>query len=292
MGAEPALDGAFPLLESLLEDLASDAGIPVPRLFIWHSDGANAFAAGDSPYVSVVGITTGALRRLEIPELRAALAHEVGHIVLGHATDRTATLMADEGLRRVARGHLAGVGLASLAGAFLPGADLAVRGLGLGVALSGTAMVKKAFEYNRTLEHDADDFATRAGSGHALAGSLFKLARANDPARMPDWASSMSFLGRLDTRSHPPNDERIRKALTSHPNPEACSVCAGRSRRCLCGKGGLEDAEACDCGARPRPADRFCADCGREIHRAMCRSCGHRPEQPDPFCARCGLPLP
>ena len=80
-GAVPASDTELGWLHDDLEELASKAGMPKPRLYLVpHEMSPNAFATGRSPRKGVVAVTAGLLRTLDRREVRAVLAHEVGHI--------------------------------------------------------------------------------------------------------------------------------------------------------------------------------------------------------------------
>jgi heat shock protein HtpX len=63
-----------------VEELASRAGIPMPRLFVISSEQPNAFATGRSPKRAAVAVTEGLLRYLPRDEVRGVLAHELAHV--------------------------------------------------------------------------------------------------------------------------------------------------------------------------------------------------------------------
>jgi heat shock protein HtpX len=79
-GARVLEPGEFPELEADVRDLADRAGLPMPRLAIIPKDAPNAFATGRNPKNAVVAVTEGILRTLSRRELRAVLAHELGHV--------------------------------------------------------------------------------------------------------------------------------------------------------------------------------------------------------------------
>jgi heat shock protein HtpX len=64
----------------MVEEMAVRAGIPKPRVFHVADPTPNAFATGRSPKHGVVAVTDGILRTLPERELRAVIAHEIGHI--------------------------------------------------------------------------------------------------------------------------------------------------------------------------------------------------------------------
>jgi Zn-dependent protease with chaperone function len=66
---------------NVVEEMAIAAGLPRPRAFvIKHEKGINAFAAGASPDRAAVGVTHGALAKLNREELAGVVAHEMAHI--------------------------------------------------------------------------------------------------------------------------------------------------------------------------------------------------------------------
>ena len=69
-----------PMLHSIVEDLARNAGLPKPRVVLVPEDSPNAFATGRDPAHAVVAVTQGLLQALNPDEIRGVLAHEMGHI--------------------------------------------------------------------------------------------------------------------------------------------------------------------------------------------------------------------
>ncbi len=66
---------------NVVDEMAIAAGLPRPRAFvIKHEKGINAFAAGSSPERAAVGVTHGALAKLNRQELAGVVAHEMAHI--------------------------------------------------------------------------------------------------------------------------------------------------------------------------------------------------------------------
>lgn len=69
-----------PMLHKIVGELAVNAGIPKPRIYVVPEEAPNAFATGRNPDNAVVAVTEGILRILDPEELRGVLAHELGHI--------------------------------------------------------------------------------------------------------------------------------------------------------------------------------------------------------------------
>lgn len=70
-------------LVKTVSDLAKKSGIGMPEVAIYPSDDMNAFATGMNRNNALVAVSTGLLRRMDREQVRAVLAHEVGHIANG-----------------------------------------------------------------------------------------------------------------------------------------------------------------------------------------------------------------
>ena len=69
-----------PVVHQMVEELARNAGVPKPRLYIVPQDAPNAFATGRDPEHGVIAVTQGIMRLLPPEQLRGVLAHEMAHI--------------------------------------------------------------------------------------------------------------------------------------------------------------------------------------------------------------------
>ncbi|MBL7100583.1 MAG: zinc metalloprotease HtpX [Nanoarchaeota archaeon] len=69
-----------PNLFNLVKEIAHDAKIPMPKVYVMPSDQSNAFACGRSPKHSSVAFTKGILNILTKEELKGVIAHEISHI--------------------------------------------------------------------------------------------------------------------------------------------------------------------------------------------------------------------
>ncbi len=69
-----------PLFFGMVKELATRAGMPMPRVAISPNEQPNAFATGRNPRHAVVCATEGLLRSMPEDELRGVMAHELMHV--------------------------------------------------------------------------------------------------------------------------------------------------------------------------------------------------------------------
>jgi len=69
-----------PKLYTLVEELASRANLPMPRVYVIEDATPNAFATGRNPQNAAVAATTGILRILDSNETAGVIAHELSHV--------------------------------------------------------------------------------------------------------------------------------------------------------------------------------------------------------------------
>src|SRR5512133_2133665 len=73
-------EATAPDLVRLVRDLARQAGLPMPRVYLTDNPQPNAFATGRNPQNAAVAVTTGLLNMLSRDELAGVIAHELAHI--------------------------------------------------------------------------------------------------------------------------------------------------------------------------------------------------------------------
>ena len=200
-----------PQLFGLVRELATRAGLPMPRVYLIDSPHPNAFATGRNPANAAVAATTGLLAILDRDEVAAVMAHELAH-VKNHDTlimTMTATIAG-------AISMLANFGL------FFRGGDGRGNALAmiLAVIVAPFAAMIVQLAISRTREYGADRIgAAIHGDPRRLASALAKLAagaqRIPNPvaARNPAAASLyiVPGLGRGDSlfSTHPATENRI-----------------------------------------------------------------------------------
>ena len=79
-GAQEVDEQSAPEFVHLIQRLAENAGIPMPKVYIAQNPQPNAFATGRNPQHAAVCATTGLLERLSYEELAGVMAHELAHV--------------------------------------------------------------------------------------------------------------------------------------------------------------------------------------------------------------------
>jgi heat shock protein HtpX len=204
-------EACAPKLYGIIHELATRAGLPMPRIYLINSPHPNAFATGRNPENAAVAATTGLLRILTTEEVAAVMAHELAHV-----KNRDTLIMTMTATIAGAISMLANFGLFFRGGD--RGGNLLAMLLAVIVAPFAAMIVQLAI--SRTREYGAD----RAGAEisrnpRALASALAKLAegaaRIPSPvvARNPAAASLyiVPGLGRGDNlfSTHPATENRI-----------------------------------------------------------------------------------
>jgi heat shock protein HtpX len=219
-GARPIDASSAPEVFAIVQELALQAHIPMPRLYMIDSDTPNAFATGRNPNHAAVAVTRGIMRICSRDELKGVLAHELSHVINRDiltssiaATLAGAVMMLGTWMRWGAIFGLGGRGEDDERGGIV---GLLVAGILAPIAAS---LIQLAI--SRTREYQADASGARLSHNPLLlANALRKLESANE--RMPLDAgpatahlfivNPLSAQGMMRLFStHPPIEERIRR---------------------------------------------------------------------------------
>ena len=73
-------DGQFTKYYHMVKELAENAQLPMPKVYVMNETQPNAFATGRNPEHAAVAATVGIMRALSERELRGVMAHELAHI--------------------------------------------------------------------------------------------------------------------------------------------------------------------------------------------------------------------
>jgi heat shock protein HtpX len=79
-GAREVSAAEAPEFHAIIAELARNAGLPMPRVYIMDNPQPNAFATGRNPENAAVAATTGLLAMLNRDELAGVMAHELAHV--------------------------------------------------------------------------------------------------------------------------------------------------------------------------------------------------------------------
>ena len=90
--AKEVTQAEAPRLYSIATRVASQAHLPMPRVYIIPGETPNAFATGRNPNHAAVAATEGILTLLSDDELEGVIAHEFAHII--HRDILTSTIVA------------------------------------------------------------------------------------------------------------------------------------------------------------------------------------------------------
>ncbi|RMA43829.1 zinc metalloprotease HtpX [Rhodophyticola porphyridii] len=158
-----------PDLVGLVHELADNAGMPRPKVYLIDTDQPNAFATGRNPENAAVAATTGLLRGLSREEIAGVMAHELAHIQNRDTLIMTitATLAGAIGL------------LANFAFFFRGGRDnpLGIIGLLATMILAPLAAALVQMAISRAREYEADRIGAEiCGQPLWLASALSKIA--------------------------------------------------------------------------------------------------------------------
>ncbi len=227
-GAQEVTPEQAPELHQLVDELATYARLPKPRVAIIDSPSPNAFATGRDANHAVVAVTTGILGILSRDELAGVLAHELGHVrnhdILISSVAATIagaiTMLANMAQWALIFG---GFGRSDDDDGVNPFAAL----LMILVAPLAAAIIQLAI--SRSREFGADDTGARIhGNPESLARALEKLEMATSmrPLQVnPSVAhlfivnplKGVNFAGLFST--HPPIEERIRRLRAMQIRP-------------------------------------------------------------------------
>lgn len=194
-----------------VQEIAQRLRITMPEVWVYESPDPNAFATGPSKNNSMVAVSTGLLNNLNEQEVKAVLAHEMGHVYNGDMF--TTTVLA--GLMNtfvyfISRWVYRQLAERSEAMAF--GVYIVLQTL-----LSFLAMIPIAW-FSRRREFAADAFAAKVYGREAMIAALQAIDRWINRAQMEystqDALATMKISGKSSGflhlfATHPPIEVRI-----------------------------------------------------------------------------------
>jgi heat shock protein HtpX len=212
-GAHEVDERSAPEFVGLVRELARNAGLPMPKVYVIDEAQPNAFATGRNPQNAAVAATTGLLNTLTREEVAGVMAHELAH-VKNHDT-----------LIMTITATIAGaISMLVNFGMFFGGNRDNNNGLGaigtiLLVILAPLAAMIVQMAVSRTREYSADrDGALICGRPMALASALQKISGAahhieNDTAERNPATAHMFII-------NPLSGHRMDNLFSTHPAVE------------------------------------------------------------------------
>jgi heat shock protein HtpX len=212
-GAREVDAASAPELYGLVQQLAREAGLPMPKVYIMENPQPNAFATGRNPEHAAVAVTTGLMQMVGKDELAGVLAHELGHIKHHDTLLMTITATIAGAISMLANFAFFFGGRGNNNGGIGILGSLAL------IILAPLAAGLVQMAISRTREYEADrEGAEISGQPLMLASALKKIAGAahripNMPAeRNP--ASAHLFI------VNPLSGARMDNLFSTHPNVE------------------------------------------------------------------------
>jgi heat shock protein HtpX len=204
-------EASAPDLVRMVRQLAQNADLPMPKVYVADNPQPNAFATGRNPANAAVCATTGLLERLSAEEIAGVMAHELAHVK--NRDTLTMTIAAT----------IAGA-IAMLANfAFFMGGrrDSPLGGLGVVLVMLVMPLAASLIQMaiSRTREYEADRI------GAAISGRPLWLASA-----LQQIQSSAQRIGNNEAEGHPASAHmfiinplsggNFRSLFTTHPSTE------------------------------------------------------------------------
>ena len=203
-------------LVQTVKELADEAGIGMPQVGIFPSSASNAYATGWNRNDALVAVSSGLLQRFHKDEIRAVLAHEIGHVANGDMVTlalvqgvvntfvmffaRIVGHFIDRAIFKTERGHGPAFYIATF-----------VTEIFLGILAS---MI--VFWFSRRREYRADYAGAQLAGAGAMISALERLqAEQGVPSELPDTMVAFGIKSGSKTgfmrlfMTHPPLEERI-----------------------------------------------------------------------------------
>ncbi len=205
-------------LIDMVQRLAQNANLPMPKVYICPQSAPNAFATGRSPKKAAVAVTHGALQLLTYEELEGVMAHELAHVKNRDTLISTIAAVIAGAISMLAYiGMFMGGGGNNRGGGHPIGAILMVL-----LAPLAAALIQMAVSRSREFVADADG-ARIAGTPMGLVNALRKLDAYSKriPMETPMPTQNHMFIvepfaGESIAKlfaTHPPTEDRVRKLL-------------------------------------------------------------------------------
>ena len=224
--AVPVSEAEMPEYYRIMRDLSTQAGMPMPKLYVTPDLQPNAFATGRNPNHAAVAVTQGILNILDWNELRGVLAHELSHvgnrdILIGSVAAAVAT-----GISFIANMAMWGAMFGGRSDDDEGANPIAILLLAI-LAPMAAGLLQMALSRSREFEADRSG-ARLIGDGEPLARALLKLEQAARQIPMdvapaqaqkyivnPLTGRKVNFSNLFTT--HPPTEDRVQRLRQMNP---------------------------------------------------------------------------
>jgi heat shock protein HtpX len=199
----------------LVHDLATRAGLPMPRVYIADNPQPNAFATGRNPQNAAVCATTGLLQMLSRAEIAGVMAHELAHVRNRDTLTMTITATIAGAISMLANFAFFFGG----AGRSDNNNPLGIFGVLIAAIVAPIAAMLVQMAISRTREYSADRAGAEiSGDPEALASALARIAGAAH--RVPNMTAEMNPASAHLFIINPLSGARMDNLFSTHPATE------------------------------------------------------------------------
>jgi len=200
------------IIYGAVQEIAQRLQITMPEVWVYDAPDPNAFATGPSKNNSMVAVSTGLLQNLREDEVKAVLAHEMGHVYNG---DMFATTVL-AGLMNTFVYYIA-----MWVRRFFAERDQAALGFGLSLVLQIIVSILASVViswFSRQREYGADAFAAKVYGKESMISALRAIDRWVNRSQFEystqDALATMKISGKTGGlmslfSTHPPIEARI-----------------------------------------------------------------------------------
>ncbi|MEC9369609.1 MAG: zinc metalloprotease HtpX [Pseudomonadota bacterium] len=197
----------------IVRQLAENAGLPMPKVYVIHTDQPNAFATGRNPDNAAVAATSGLLDKLTKEELAGVMAHELAHIKNRDILTMTITATMAGAISMLAQFGMFFGGNRNNNNPF------GLIGTLLMVFLAPLAAALVQMAISRSREYEADKLGAEICQRPIwLASALQKIAAA--AGRIPNMAAERNPATAHMFIINPLSGARMDNLFSTHPNTE------------------------------------------------------------------------
>ncbi len=212
-GAQEVDERTAPEYYGIVRDLAKNAGLPMPRVYVLNSEQPNAFATGRNPENAAVAASTGLLHALSYEEVAGVMAHELAHIQNRDTLTMTITATFAGAISMLANFAM------FFGGSRDNNNPLGFVGILVTMIVAPFAAMLVQMAISRTREYSADRRGAEiCGNPLWLASALKKIAMAAE--RVPNMSAERNPVTAHMFIINPLSGERMDNLFSTHPNTE------------------------------------------------------------------------